>query len=972
MQGPSTFDSRTKARSLAFLFAAAGLVGILTVAFPHQDSLSVGPVLTVAAVSLALALACLRIGERISEPLLHGGLALVTLSLSLLVHYTEQATLYPLIYMWPALYAFYVFSTPNALAHLAFIGAAYGTVLAIDDTMDATIRLVLVLGTPLVIGLLISRLLGKMREGMARMARQERALRSSERRTRLIVDSARDGFISTDAQGRVLDVNGAAERLLGRSRADVVGRPFQELGIPPEEHERFEARRRALLDGGREDGTRHLALRVQIDRPDGTRLLGETMIWVVERDGEWMFNARLTDIGDRLREQHERERLVAAEAAREQAERATTTIARLQAVADAALTQHHLDDLLPAILQRTKEVMDADAAAVLLIQDDGSLSLLAADDAVTGPRPERVRADAGIAGQVLARFEPVLVDDPIADQLADPAVLEAGISCILGVPLVSADEIIGVIEIGVCPPRRLGSDDVDLLRLTADRVALAIDHARAYGREHRIAETLQRSLLPQTLPSLPGVTLAARYLPAASESEVGGDWYDAIGLPGGRLLLVMGDVSGKGLAAASTLGALRNAIRAYALDGHGPAQIADRLNRFVLAEPAHDHMATLVLAIVRRRHRAAVVGQRRPPAAADARRRRHGDVPRGRALGAARRARVPRLRAGRDGDRARRRGRALHRRADRAPRRAPRDGDGAAGLGGVRRPAAGRGAVRPAAGGGAADGRDVRRRRAADAVPCAARLAPGVRHAQPAERAGVAARAAAPLAGAEPGVRRRRACDRHGLQRGVHERDRARGRGGRRHDRLHGGPQRRGGRRDGARSRTLARSSPAERPGTGPRADRGADGRRAGRPHVGGDDRAAAPAHRRACERMTAPATLRSERLGDHVVVTLLGEVDVFNAAEIANQIEAAVPTDAHGAVLDLSGVGFLDSTAIRKLFALAGRLVERRQRVHVVSPEGSMVLRTLELVEFSRAAPMHDSLEQALEAARRESAERG
>jgi len=123
---------------------------------------------------------------------------------------------------------------------------------------------------------------------------------------------------------------------------------------------------------------------------------------------------------------------------------------------------------------------------------------------------------------------------------------------------------------------------------------------------------------------------------------------------------------------------------------------------------------------------------------------------------------------------------------------------------------------------------------------------------------------------------------------------------------------------------------------------------------------------------MTAPATLRSERLGDHVVVTLLGEVDVFNAADIANQIEAAVPTDAHGAVLDLSGVGFLDSTAIRKLFALAGRLVERRQRVHVVSPEGSMVLRTLELVEFSRAAPMHDSLEQALDAARRESAERG
>ncbi|MEA2192245.1 MAG: hypothetical protein QOI73_2366 [Solirubrobacteraceae bacterium] len=113
---------------------------------------------------------------------------------------------------------------------------------------------------------------------------------------------------------------------------------------------------------------------------------------------------------------------------------------------------------------------------------------------------------------------------------------------------------------------------------------------------------------------------------------------------------------------------------------------------------------------------------------------------------------------------------------------------------------------------------------------------------------------------------------------------------------------------------------------------------------------------------MNVPATLTSERRGDVVVVALRGELDVFNAAQMAGAIEAAVPTDAHAAVIDLSDVGFLDSTAIRKLFALTARLAERRQRVQVVSPEGSMVLRTLQLVEFSRAAPMHDTLEQALE----------
>ena len=109
------------------------------------------------------------------------------------------------------------------------------------------------------------------------------------------------------------------------------------------------------------------------------------------------------------------------------------------------------------------------------------------------------------------------------------------------------------------------------------------------------------------------------------------------------------------------------------------------------------------------------------------------------------------------------------------------------------------------------------------------------------------------------------------------------------------------------------------------------------------------------------PATLESERHGDNVVVSVVGELDVFNASEITAAIEAAIPSDVHGAVIDLTGVGFLDSTAIRKLFGLTGRLRERRQRVLIVTPGGSIVLRTLELVDFSRAAPLHDSLEAAL-----------
>ena len=112
-----------------------------------------------------------------------------------------------------------------------------------------------------------------------------------------------------------------------------------------------------------------------------------------------------------------------------------------------------------------------------------------------------------------------------------------------------------------------------------------------------------------------------------------------------------------------------------------------------------------------------------------------------------------------------------------------------------------------------------------------------------------------------------------------------------------------------------------------------------------------------------ANAVVESEPHGDHVVVRISGELDVFNAEPATKEIEQAIPTGAHGAAIDLTEVSFLDSTAIRKLFGLTARLAERRQRTVIVTPDGSTVQRTLQLVAFSRAAPMHETLDEALEA---------
>ncbi len=116
-----------------------------------------------------------------------------------------------------------------------------------------------------------------------------------------------------------------------------------------------------------------------------------------------------------------------------------------------------------------------------------------------------------------------------------------------------------------------------------------------YEREHRVAETLQRSLLPERLPEIQGLGLAARYLPAGRGAAVGGDWYDALELPDGRVALVVGDVVGHGLRAAAVMGQLRNALRAYALIDISPADIVARLGRLLGAD---DQEATATLLLV--------------------------------------------------------------------------------------------------------------------------------------------------------------------------------------------------------------------------------------------------------------------------------------------------------------------------------------------------------------------------------------
>jgi anti-sigma regulatory factor (Ser/Thr protein kinase) len=121
--------------------------------------------------------------------------------------------------------------------------------------------------------------------------------------------------------------------------------------------------------------------------------------------------------------------------------------------------------------------------------------------------------------------------------------------------------------------------------------------AEEVEEERSLAATLQRSLLRERLPGLPGLKAAARYLPGSSEAEVGGDWYDVIALRDGRVGLVIGDVVGRGIPAAARMAHLQSAVRAYALEGLRPSVVLERTNAFAL-ELERPGMATMLYAII--------------------------------------------------------------------------------------------------------------------------------------------------------------------------------------------------------------------------------------------------------------------------------------------------------------------------------------------------------------------------------------
>ena len=180
--------------------------------------------------------------------------------------------------------------------------------------------------------------------------------------------------------------------------------------------------------------------------------------------------------------------------------------------------------------------------------------------------------------------EPVILEDLETARDRYPRLvdhlLSVGAATVAAFPLVSGGASLGALVahfVGRAPNAR----DRSFMATVAVMCAQAVTRARLFDAEKRSVEALQRHLLPRSLPDVSDVEIAVRYNPSSSTADIGGDWFDAIPLPGGAVGLVVGDVEGHDVEAAALMGLIRSAVRAYALEGHPPAFILDRANRFL-------------------------------------------------------------------------------------------------------------------------------------------------------------------------------------------------------------------------------------------------------------------------------------------------------------------------------------------------------------------------------------------------------
>jgi PAS domain S-box-containing protein len=416
---------------------------------------------------------------------------------------------------------------------------------------------------------------GQLGHFVARVRAEER-LRENEERTAAIVEAALDCVITLDHHGDVVDFNPAAEATFGYTREQAIGQSLAELIVP----EHLRAAHRAGLARYLATGEpRILNRRLELEAlsADGRVFPVELTVTRLGRREPPVFAGFVRDISG-----------------------ADTDRRRMTFLANAGLRMAAALDSEAALEEVARAAVPdlADLCVVAILEPAAGWRSIAI--AHVDPESERVArelaerypdASTDALNAVARTGEPRLFPEYGEEQLAASAVDDEHLRLLralgnrsaLSVPIRASGRTLGVIALSMGPSgRTLGEDDLVVATALAARAGLHIENARLYNERSAIADTLQRSLLPEALPDIPGIDVAARFRPAGDRALVGGDFYDVFPSGDGVWTAVIGDVAGKGTEAAALTALARHTLYATALREPSPASNLVLLNEAML------------------------------------------------------------------------------------------------------------------------------------------------------------------------------------------------------------------------------------------------------------------------------------------------------------------------------------------------------------------------------------------------------
>ena len=427
----------------------------------------------------------------------------------------------------------------------------------------------------------------------------EEALRRREERYRALVQGGAQVVWVASPEGKMVEDSAEWRWITGQSAEEFLGDGWLDA-IHSDDRERMETAWRECLRTGRifEDRCR-MRTRVGAYRHYDVRAVP------IERDGriaEWV--GACSDVTSQREAEEMRGRLT------EQLSAAALRTARLQQATSMLAEALTVVQVVEVITEVGRTAIGALRSAVALLDPETFRLRVVNSDGLAPGGPESVGLTLdtpSVMTRAIATRRPVLIPDldelrrqfdaDAPDHVAQMA--DAGDErSWVGLPLLAAGSTLGALRFSFSRPRRITEEERVFLEALAGQCALAVERAEMYEREHTTAETLQRSLLPDKLPVVPGLELNALYKPVTRNMEIGGDWYDVFRLPDRRLAITLGDVMGKGLQAAAGMGRVRNALRALALTDPRPAAVLAGLDRLFSATELEEQVTTVSYLVI--------------------------------------------------------------------------------------------------------------------------------------------------------------------------------------------------------------------------------------------------------------------------------------------------------------------------------------------------------------------------------------